>query len=126
MIVKVLQIVLRMTKDNKADFEQFVKDYAKYMDDATDAIDPCYIEFPTAEEVTFDEFYTEFAKIGNIDAKTMTAEEFEEKIVAAYNITRASDTVITFTDYVFEGENALSMRKGTDGKFRPKNAMTTC
>ena len=46
--------------------------------------------------------------------------------VAAYNITRASDTVITFTDYVFEGENALSMRKGTDGKFRPKNAMTTC
>lgn len=55
-----------------------------------------------------------------------TAKEFEEKIVAAYNITRASDTVITFTDYVFEGENALSMRKGTDGKFRPKNAMTTC
>ena len=78
MIAKVLQIVLRMTNDNKADFEQFVKDYAKYMDDATDAIDPCYIEFPTAEEVTFDEFYTEFAKIGNIDAKTMTAEEFEE------------------------------------------------
>ena len=55
-----------------------------------------------------------------------TAKEFEEKSVAAYNITRASDTVITFTDYVFEGENALSMRKGTDGKFRPKNAMTTC
>lgn len=78
MIAKVLQIVLRMTNDNKADFEQFVKDYAKYMDDATDAIDPCYIEFPTAEEVTFDEFYTEFAKIGNIDSKTMTAEEFEE------------------------------------------------
>ena len=78
MIAKVLQIVLRMANDNKADFEQFVKDYAKYMDDATDAIDPCYIEFPTAEEVTFDEFYTEFAKIGNIDAKTMTAEEFEE------------------------------------------------
>lgn len=78
MIAKVLQIVLRMTNDNKADFEQFVKDYAKYMDDATDAIDPCYIEFPTAEEVTFDEFYTEFAKIGNIDSKTMTAEKFEE------------------------------------------------
>lgn len=55
-----------------------------------------------------------------------TAKAFKEKTVAAYNITRANDTVITFTDYVFEGETALSMRKGTDGKFRPKNAVTTC
>lgn len=54
------------------------------------------------------------------------ATEFEEKTAAAYNIANTSDALITFTDYVFDGENSASMRKGTDGKFRPKNAITTC
>ena len=52
--------------------------------------------------------------------------EFEEKTAAAYNITRAGDVIVTFTDYIFDGENIMSMRKSTDGIFRPKKAMTTC
>lgn len=62
-----------------------------------------------------------------VDAEVRKKEaEFEEKTAAAYNITRAGDVIVTFTDYIFDGENIMSMRKGTDGKFRPKKAMTTC
>lgn len=85
MVAKVMQIALRMTNDNKADLEQFVKDYAKYMDDATAAIDPCYIEFPPAEEVTFDEFYAEFAKIADIDVATMTRDQFMDYLDDVYH-----------------------------------------
>lgn len=52
--------------------------------------------------------------------------EFEEETIKAYNIVRSSASIISFSDYVFDGENAASMRKGTDGKFRPKKAISTC
>lgn len=52
--------------------------------------------------------------------------EFEEKTISSYNIVKSSASIISFSDYVFDGENAMSMRKGTDGKFRPKKAAATC
>ena len=52
--------------------------------------------------------------------------EFEEETIKSYNIVRSSASIISFSDYVFEGENAASMCKGTDGKFRPKRAISTC
>ena len=61
-----------------------------------------------------------------VDAEVRKKEaEFEEKTAAAYNITRAGDVIVTFTDYIFDGENMMSRRKGRDGEFRLKKAMAT-
>ncbi len=77
MLAKALQIVVRMTDSNKEEIKAYINDYAKYMDDITKAVEPLYIDYPASETVTFEQFYSAFAKIKDINTQTMTEAQFE-------------------------------------------------
>lgn len=59
------------------------------------------------------------------EIKNVTS-SFAERIIEKHNLDKAHASVISFTDYIFEGQNAASMRKGNDGKFRSKQCCSTC
>lgn len=41
-------------------------------------------------------------------------------------LNKETASVITFSEYLYDGQKVASMKKGSDGKFRPKSCTTTC
>ena len=53
-------------------------------------------------------------------------EAFTDTVIEKHYLDKATADVTAFADYVFDGESQATMKKGTDGKFRPKTAAASC
>ncbi|MBQ9510776.1 MAG: hypothetical protein IJR55_03670 [Clostridia bacterium] len=51
---------------------------------------------------------------------------FADTVIEKHSLDKATADVAVFSDYVFDGESSATMKKGTDGKFRPKKAAASC
>ena len=62
-----------------------------------------------------------------LDKEVSKAEEaFVDVVIEKHSLDKVTADVTSFSGYVFDGESSASMTKGTDGKFRPKNAAASC